>query len=199
MESTIRIIPGLWEGRAPFAQLETLLSPTYPIAYAHSLQPAKDENEVVIFAHSIGGVLGPVAMEGLSLKERKERGRKGGVIGIFFLAAGIATEGVRIGGMPFYDIQGGSMYCTNPLSSLFNDFPPALAKTWLENLQPQPVEGWDGEIKYCGWRHDQVLTRGMQEGFAELVGSMVVRCEAGYMAMLVLSEVVAGGGGCWGV
>lgn len=34
----------------------------------------KDENEVAIFPHSICGVLGLAAMEGLSLKERKERG-----------------------------------------------------------------------------------------------------------------------------
>ncbi|KAH8674792.1 Alpha/beta hydrolase fold-1 [Tricladium varicosporioides] len=227
MEPTILIIPGLWEGTEPFAQLETLLSPTYPITYAplsstghpspthHTLDSdvadmrsilsqliEKEEKEVVMFAHSIGGVLGPAAMEGLGLKERKEGGRKGGVIGIVFLAAGVATEGLMTGRMPFHDIQGGSMYCTDPLLSLFNDFPPALAQTWLERLQPQPAEGWDGEIKYCGWRHvpsvflvceeDQVLTREMQEGGAELAGSRVVRYKAGHMAQIVVPEVVAG-------
>jgi hypothetical protein len=48
---------------------------------------------VVLVVHSISGLLGPNAIEGLEASKRKANGSTGGVTHIVFLAAGIAPEG----------------------------------------------------------------------------------------------------------
>lgn len=48
--------------------------------------------EVVLVVHSISGLLGPNAIEGLETSKRKANGGTGGVIHIVFLAAGVAPE-----------------------------------------------------------------------------------------------------------
>lgn len=49
--------------------------------------------EVVLVLHSAAGFLGSAACEGLVAKHRRERGEKGGVVGIVFTTAGILGVG----------------------------------------------------------------------------------------------------------
>ena len=59
--------------------------------------------ELLLVLHSAGGFLGSAAMDGFALNARKEKGLKGGVAGIFFLAAGIAPEGFKHQPLPFFE------------------------------------------------------------------------------------------------
>ena len=59
--------------------------------------------ELLLVLHSAGGFLGSAAMDGFALPARKEKGLKGGVAGIFFLAAGIAPEGFKHQPLPFFE------------------------------------------------------------------------------------------------
>lgn len=61
---------------------------------SHVLEPLIDEGrDIVLYAHSYGGVYGPAALEGLSKKERQAKGLEGGVIGVILNAAFIAPKG----------------------------------------------------------------------------------------------------------
>lgn len=71
----------------------------------------------------------------------------------------------------------------------------------MKKLQPQPSEGWDETITYCGWRdvpsvylvceNDQVLPPQLQFQLAGLAGSKVEKCGAGHMPFLSMPEKVA--------
>ena len=98
--------------------------------------------------------------------------------------------------------QGGGLYCTTPEKLLFDDLDDDAAKEkWMKTLRPQPAEGWDGTVTYCGWREvpsvyivcekDQLIPPPMQEQIAGLAGSEVEKCSAGHMAMLSAPDKVS--------
>ena len=70
----------------------------------------------------------------------------------------------------------------------------------MKELKPQPAEGWDGKVTYCGWREvptaylvcegDQLIPPPMQVQMAEQIGSKIFKCEAGHMSMLSAPEKV---------
>ena len=66
---------------------------------------AAEGQEVLLVLHSAGAFLGSMAIEGLSVGERKERGEKGGVAKIVFLAGAVWAEGFRHGPLPFFDYK----------------------------------------------------------------------------------------------
>lgn len=64
------------------------------------------DREVVMVLHSAGGFLGSNAIDSLGAKSRAERGLKGGVIKLVFLAGAIFPEGFKHSPLPFltYDV-----------------------------------------------------------------------------------------------
>ena len=92
------------------------------------------------------------------------------------------------------------MFCKDSRNLLFSDLSDTQAKEWSKVLRPQPAEGWDSTVTYCGWKDvpsvylvcesDQVIPVGMQEQMAQLAGSEVVRCGAGHMCILSAKEEV---------
>lgn len=93
------------------------------------------------------------------------------------------------------------MHCKSPNILLFKNIDPASAEKWTKHLQPQPSEGWDDTITYCGWKdvpgvylvceNDQVIPPPMQLQLAQLAGSKVKKCAAGHMSFLRMPERVA--------
>lgn len=53
----------------------------------------QDGKDVIVFTHSYGGIVGGAAAAGLSKKSRTAEGKKGGVIGLLYLAGNIVHEG----------------------------------------------------------------------------------------------------------
>ena len=124
-------VPGFWEGPSVFDDVsEKLQAHGYSTAYAplastgHAspgnpttlddvqhirgvIEPLVEEGkELVLVCHSAGGFLGSAAMKDLSLKTRAEDGKKGGVVKLVFLTAGLGPEGfIHPDFLPFYDIQ----------------------------------------------------------------------------------------------
>ena len=135
MPPTILFVPGLWEGPTVFESVAGLLqtggraeglsteiaslvstgktSPGNPtmkddVAAVHThLKSLIEEagKEVLLVVHSAGGFIGSEAMEGMAAKGRKEGGLNGGVVGIVFLAAGVAPEGYEHGPLPFFEVK----------------------------------------------------------------------------------------------
>lgn len=65
----------------------------------------QDGKELLLVLHSAGGFLGAEAIKGLSVKERAEEGKNGGVKMIVFLAAGVWHEGFRHQPLPFFEFD----------------------------------------------------------------------------------------------
>jgi len=55
--------------------------------------------KVVVIAHSYGGMVGAGAVKGLSYSERKQEGKKGGVIMLVYMAAFVSQKGGSLLGM----------------------------------------------------------------------------------------------------
>lgn len=52
-----------------------------------------DGKDVILLFHSYGGTYGAGAVQGLSKKERSEKGEKGGVVGIIYMASFCTVPG----------------------------------------------------------------------------------------------------------
>lgn len=227
----IILVPGFWEGPSVFSALASnLTSHSYnchmaPLAStghpASATSPSmKDDvrairsvvervveqyggTEVVMVLHSAGGFLGSMAIEGLSVEERKAAGReKGGVRRLVFVAGAVWEEGFRHGPLPFFEYRGPELRCASPETLLFNGIPPAIAAPHMANLSCQPASGWDDVVTYAAWKKipstylvceaDAVLPPAMQREMAARAGSKVVEsCKAGHMAIVGMPERVA--------
>ncbi|KAH7031644.1 Alpha/beta hydrolase fold-1 [Microdochium trichocladiopsis] len=184
-----------------------------------AIQRAVDEDAgeagVVLFLHSVGGVIGSNAMEGLDFAAWAEKSKSGssagggGVRKIIFCAAGVAPEGFDQFGGPFvveHDDENGT-YCTcrDAKELLFHDLPPDQADRWHKELRVQPtVRHWasSGPVAHCGWRNvpstyilceqDRLIPTELQEALAEMAGcGKVVRLQAGHCPFLSMTDDVA--------
>lgn len=128
----ILLVPGFWEGTRVYDALISLLhkhqylasaiplqstgckSPGNPsmkddVAFIreriHSTVEEGGEQEVLLVLHSAGGFLGCMAIEGLSVAERKAVGKRGGVGKIVFLSGAVWPEGYSHGPLPFFEYK----------------------------------------------------------------------------------------------
>ncbi|KAF5989779.1 hypothetical protein FBULB1_624 [Fusarium bulbicola] len=219
MAPTIFIIPGFYEGPAVFQPLadtlngrgfktaississtgktppDSLTMDDYIANIAKDLIPVVEEaggEGVVAVMHSAGGFIGSAALKGLTFKARQDAGKSGGVRKIIFITAGVAPEGFE---------SNGTQSCKDPRNLLYSDFSDEEANKWLPGLQHQADRGWATKLQYCGWREvpsvyivcegDNLLPAELQERFAGLAGSEIVRVGAGHMVQLSQTEKVA--------
>ncbi|KAM0542352.1 hypothetical protein ACHAPJ_012817 [Fusarium lateritium] len=175
-------------------------------AIAKDLTPVVEqagEEGVVVVMHSAGGFIGSGALKGLTHKARSAAGKPGGVVKIIFLTAGVAPEGFEQGPMPFfvYHESNGTQSCKDPRDLLYSDFSDEEASKWLPGLQHQSAAGWSTKLQYCGWREvpsvyvlceeDKMLPVALQEQFAGLAGSEIIRLSSGHMLQLSHTDEVA--------
>ncbi|KAF4971327.1 hypothetical protein FZEAL_9877 [Fusarium zealandicum] len=232
MKPAVFIVPGSYEGPKVFEPLADALrrrgfttahitslkstgtkppdNPTLDddiAAVAQDLSSVVDragEQGVIAVMHSVGGVIGSAALEGLGCSARKAAGKVGGVRKIVFIAASVFQQGMEPGLLPFMVVNEaeGTHTCRDPLTMLFHDIPADEAKAWARQLQPQPATGWAKPVKYCGWmdvpsvyilcEQDRLLPESLQEARAAAAGSDIVRLVgAGHMAQLSQTEEVA--------
>ncbi|KAI9645958.1 hypothetical protein NHQ30_005395 [Ciborinia camelliae] len=226
MSPTILFVPGFWEGPTVFQEVISLLQSTafktqvaslpstgtvFPgnpdmnddIAAVRTIvqELVDGEEDILMVLHSGGGFIGTSAIEGLTAKARTEKGLKGGVAKLVFLAAAIFPEGFTHGPLPFQVTEGGAMYCAAPEKLLFNDLGEDDVEKWKKALKCQPASGWDETITYAGWKdvssvylvceNDQCIPPPLQEQLAETAGSKIEKCAAGHMVMLSMPDKVA--------
>jgi len=134
------IVPGFWEGRETYnATSSKILSAGYActtiqLPSTGTVPPnnptmhddinairkvfedilEQEGKEVILVMHSAGGFLGSNAIEGMSVEERKEQGKVGGVRKLLFLTAGLLPKGTLHTSPPFCDIDVSST-CRLPL------------------------------------------------------------------------------------
>ncbi|KAL7958840.1 hypothetical protein V8C34DRAFT_281850 [Trichoderma compactum] len=134
------------------------------VAHVQSLLiPQIDEGKnIVVVAHSYGGVVGSGAIVGLDKRGREARGMKGGVIGIICIAAVMtkpekSTHEMK-GGVkwpPWVDTSKieaeGVTYTRNEIETFYHDVSPELAKTVIATLTSQSVMSLHSKLATNGW------------------------------------------------
>ena len=137
MAPTIIVVPGFWEGSAPFLHVASLLqaegyqteidtlpstgtvSPGNPNMYddiaairSIIMKLVEKGQHIVLVLHSAGGFLGSNAIEGLSLKARQEKELPGGVSKIVFVVGAVFPEWGKHAPLPFftYDVRSGPIF-----------------------------------------------------------------------------------------
>ncbi|KAL7915876.1 hypothetical protein GGI35DRAFT_485339 [Trichoderma velutinum] len=160
------------------------------VAHVQSLLiPQIDEGkDVVVVAHSYGGVVGSGAIAGLDKRGREALGLKGGVIGIICIAALMSTPEQSVlekreGKMsPWVDTSKleteGVTYTSNQIEVLYHDVSPELAKSVIASLTSQSamsvqskpatiglLDGiYDGRRAYIRCLQDGALPLAAQDG-----------------------------------
>ncbi|RAL07834.1 alpha/beta hydrolase [Aspergillus homomorphus CBS 101889] len=147
---------------------------------------ADTENEIVVVAHSYGGVVASNAVEGLSKAERAQRGQTGGVIQVIYLAAFALDQGQSLLEMlgenylPWMQVdhRQGDYVTVDAASNVgWHDLPPDEQYQWELFTHHTSRAVFAGKVVYEPWtsripcsyivcEQDQALPPPFQEAFA---------------------------------
>ena len=224
---TLIFVPGFWEGPTVFSKVTQVLTsahnfPTKVIqlestgtdgpnaksfisdvlAVQHAVEDLVNKGrEIVLVMHSAGGFIGSQAIQVLSLSQRRNEGKAGGVRKLVYLTAALFAEGSDHPLLPFFLTQGDRMHCRDPMSSLFNDIIVAEAEKYTKELSWQPATYVESvQISYGAWKEipsvylccteDRVIPLELQKGCIALAGAETESCDAGHMVILSQPERV---------
>lgn len=182
---TIVIVPGAWHGPEHFEKVRRKLEIAgYPTIYVTlpsvgAEEPLKDfwpdveairatikraadaGQEIVVVAHSYGGIPSSQAIEGFDINIRKAAGKPGGVVHVLYLAAFLIPEGASLdsavgGDAPWYDVNSERTVVNpvNPAELFYNDMPEALVKECVASLRPHSYRCMHSELQWAPWQHD---------------------------------------------
>ncbi|EPS39790.1 hypothetical protein H072_6324 [Dactylellina haptotyla CBS 200.50] len=142
-----------------------------PIGLKEDAQAIRDEltglvdqdKEVIIVAHSYGGVVSSEAIdESFGKKARAAQGKAGGVIQILFIAGWIVPLGLSLGSMlgspdalpPFIPTdEEGMCMMSDAENRFYNDLPVDQQKHWAEQLVKCPAIAQLTPLTYVAYAH----------------------------------------------
>ncbi|KAE8154362.1 Alpha/beta hydrolase fold-1 [Aspergillus avenaceus] len=144
-------------------------------------------NDVLVLAHSYGGIVSSVAVEGLEKPLRQAHGKKGGVIMITYMVAFVIPPGLSLvqasGGqlMPWIKDEGGYAYNTIGPDGAFNDLAASEQEHWMKQLTHASTPVFYGAASHEPWRviptayilaeEDRLLPLVIQEHMVETLGT----------------------------
>ncbi|KAI1099135.1 alpha/beta-hydrolase [Jackrogersella minutella] len=124
------------------------------------LIPLLEKRDVVILAHSYGGVVAGCAAKDLDKDTRSKQGQVGGVIGLIYVAGNITLEGESlldaVGGAypPFIKIDNpspGLALIEPAMSVLYNDCDSAQASELAKHMTPHAYSAFQTEATAPAW------------------------------------------------
>ncbi|KAH7009318.1 hypothetical protein B0J12DRAFT_714941 [Macrophomina phaseolina] len=157
---------------------------------------ANKENEIILVAHSYGGIVAANATEGLGQKSRAEMGKKGGVIMFVYLAAFVVPKGKSMTDM----FGGNGDYRTpkNPEKLFYHDVDGEPLNKALSQLKHTSSLAYPTEAHYEPWHdipYDQVLLLAVQRVLAASLGASAsaFSCDASRSPFLSMPQKVVDG------
>jgi len=161
--------------------------------------------DVLVVLHSYGGLVGAEAVyESLGKQSRKNLGLKGGVIGLFHIAAFILPLGesltTGVGAVVVAGLQpDGSVLMSDPGHRCYNDLPEDQRNHWVSLLRPNPAVAHSSPLTYVAYKHypvaylycenDQAIPVQFQRSMVKKVRAMGVmvreyNCDSGHSPYL---------------
>ncbi|KAJ5202204.1 hypothetical protein N7449_004283 [Penicillium cf. viridicatum] len=146
---------------------------------------AADEGEdIVVVAHSYGGVVASSAVEGLVKSVREKGGKRGGVVNVVYVAAFALDKGQSLLGLlggnylPWMKVEGDRVYADG--ANLWQDLSLKEQEKWSARASHTSTLAFSGENTYEPWHdtscayivceQDLALPPPFQETFAAKVG-----------------------------
>ncbi|KAF9892857.1 hypothetical protein FE257_000446 [Aspergillus nanangensis] len=124
--------------------------------------------EVIVVAHSYGGVVGSCAVEGLARADREANGQKGGVVKMVYMSAFVLDQG------------GDYVYVDGAEQIAFHDVSPEVQEQQKDFLTHTSRAVYGGPVTYEPWHRipsayiiceeDQALPLPLQEMLASKLG-----------------------------
>ncbi|KAL4899313.1 hypothetical protein BDW74DRAFT_183846 [Aspergillus multicolor] len=167
---------------------------------------ATDGKDIVVVAHSYGGIVASSAVEGL-VKEDKDKGH-GKVIKVIYLAAFALDKGQSLMGalggtlLPWMKLEGDYVHTDN--STIWHDLPLAEQETWAARAPGTSRLVFEGQNTYQPWQdipcayiiceQDLALPLSLQEMLAQKVGGPEgkFRLPCGHCPFLGIPDRLAG-------
>ncbi|KAI0184663.1 Alpha/beta hydrolase fold-1 [Xylaria flabelliformis] len=165
--------------------------------------------EVVLVAHSYGGIVASNSVDGLGIKQRATSGVKGGIIMILYLAAFAIPVGTNLlmnfGGSyaAWWNIVKDFFTPIEPLDVFYDDVEASLAEKAVAALRPMPLQivkdisAYDPrgtfEAGYIFARKDQALPISTQNVMFSLfpAGSFSARLDSSHSPFLSMPDALA--------
>ncbi|KAF2801360.1 alpha/beta-hydrolase [Mytilinidion resinicola] len=146
---------------------------------------ADEGKDILLVAHSYGGIPATQAVKGLAKAQRKQAGKTGGIVRLAYLSAlapliggtaGTASEGTRL---TFSTSKGAWMYHDIAPSATFNfsDLPEAEGQAWVRKFENHSAVTFAGELTHPGYadveiswlmcKEDKTIPPSFQQGFID--------------------------------
>lgn len=181
---TILFVPGAWHGPEIFDPLTSILqslgyktlSVSLPsvgasppvegfepdvAAVRNALAPSVEAgSEVVVFAHSYGGVPASEAIKGLTKADLESQGKPGGVVHFILCASFLIPEGMpsanpETGPTPQFELNEEKTIVASidPIATFYNDLPRETAERLAAGLKKHSYRVFWSKATYAAWRH----------------------------------------------
>ncbi|KAG8359409.1 hypothetical protein FVEN_g3088 [Fusarium venenatum] len=146
-----------------------------------------EDREVILLAHSYGGVPATQCLEALSQKARQSQGKKGGVSNIIYLAGVALPVGGSVISLltaPDYLIIEDDYMTLTPECApfIYSDSPPEEALKLAKELSQHSTAAYKGQLTYAGYKdvkvhyiiceQDKLVVPEYQFGMVELLKGM---------------------------
>ncbi|KAI8947352.1 Alpha/beta hydrolase fold-1 [Xylaria longipes] len=232
---TLFFTPGAWHDPWVFDSVRSILSArgfeteTSSLATVGSVDPSvgmcsdaakirsalsnliNEGKEVILVAHSYGGIVASNAVDGLGIEQRTSNSLNGSIIMILYLAAFVVPAGTdlktNLGGSypPWWNISmGGFITPMKPQDVFCADVEASLASKAVATLKPMPLQmakdistydPRDGtfEVGYIFAEKDQAIPIGAQNAmFSQFpVGSFAARLDSSHSPFLSMPNTLA--------
>ncbi|KAL0939110.1 uncharacterized protein CTRU02_205720 [Colletotrichum truncatum] len=115
--------------------------------------------QIILVAHSYGGVLAAEAVKGLGYKQRAAEGKTGGVISLLYVAAFVVPKGECVWSLtrneiqPWMRIADGKISVDGPEEVFYEDVAPDVAAKCVSILKHQTTKAFEERVTYEPW-HD---------------------------------------------
>ncbi|KAJ6035726.1 hypothetical protein N7540_000005 [Penicillium herquei] len=170
---------------------------------------ADEDRDLIVVAHSYGGVVASCAVDGLSKQFREKEGRAGGVIKVVYLAAFALDKGQSLLGMlggnllPWMKVEGDYVLADGAGSVGWQDLPLEAQEKWNSLALHACRAPFSGETTYEPWQdipcayivceRDNALPPTFQELFASKMGGPEVtyRLPSSHSPFLSMSDRLA--------
>ncbi|KAL3490734.1 alpha/beta-hydrolase [Aspergillus germanicus] len=231
---TVLLIPGAWHQGSTFEPVAKILreqgyeaetvtlpsvgGPSSTTAYddARHIQETyltklvADGKEVIIVMHSYAGIPGTECVKGFARKDIAAQGKKGGVVGLVYIAAFLVPPGASVASFlpngldSFMILKDDKMYPKNPREIFYGDLDDEAASKYLAEIVPHAPEAMHTPLTYAAYydvptsyilcARDVGFPLFAQQKIAGIPGEGVVRTytvDGGHFSMLSQPQAVA--------
>ncbi|KAJ6470536.1 Alpha/beta hydrolase fold-1 [Mycena sanguinolenta] len=146
---------------------------------------AEEGKDVVLVAHSYGGIVACQASKGLAKTIRKKEGKEGGIVRIVFVAAMVPAEGQPLLALfgnkidlPGVELKGEYLEMNADYARNYSDMPPEEASVWAASRREHAAASFSQNLTYAAYKDIPVSYLLCEEDSPELQKQIIAGMES---------------------